>query len=556
METNNADFIKDRWGDHDPDLMALLDASQDPAVTLTHNGMIHYWNAAATEAYGYNAQEMVGKNFADIFSTEYIPQADRLLRRLNRGEHLELIESAHKAKDGQFLEVAISGSAIRDTSGNIRGALVFIRNLTDTHRNARELEQLQENANARLVVLEAASRVALDILASRTGVEALRHIADAARTLAKAQYAALGVAQPDGQGLLEFVTVGIPPEEEALIGPHPRGIGILGLLLHRNKPLRITNLGEHPNSVGFPPNHPPMGSFLGVPIRRDNTILGSLYLTNKIDGDHFTEADEIAVAALGAHAAVAIHNLQMLQRQRALLSGLINAQEEERRAIAYDLHDGLTQYVMASHMHLDAFRKAHDSGNTAKADRDFQRGMQYLKEAVVESRRLVNGLRSLALDDLGLSGALEQLFTEEKARAGWEDAELAHNIADRRFDKSLETAVYRVVQEALTNIRKHAQTDRVRVLLLLSPDDKPGTREITLEIRDWGRGFSPEERIADTSHVGLQGMAERISLIGGRYTIESAPGEGCCIHAVIPIIDTTHTSNIPFAPIEVVDIQP
>jgi signal transduction histidine kinase len=334
----------------------------------------------------------------------------------------------------------------------------------------------------------------------------------------------------------------------------PKGVGILGLLLHRTEPLRIKVLSEHPSSIGFPPNHPPMSSFLGVPIRRDNLILGSLYITNKIGDDHFTEDDEIAVAALGAHAAVAIHNLHMLQRQRALLSGLINAQEEERRAIAYDLHDGLTQYVMASHMHIDAFRKAHESGNITKAERDFQRGMQYLKEAVVESRRLVNGLRSLALDDLGLSGALEQLFTEEKSRAGWDDAELAHNIADRRFDKSLETAVYRVVQEALTNIRKHAQTDKVRVLLLLSPDDKPGGHEITLEIRDWGRGFSPEERIADTSHVGLQGMAERINLIGGRYYIDAAVGEGCCIRAIIPIIDTSHTSNLSFPPLEAVNI--
>src|SRR5207248_1955468 len=158
------------------------------------------------------------------------------------------------------------------------------------------------------------------------------------------------------------------------------------------EPLRVDDLGQHPESVGFPPNHPPMRSFLGVPIRRGETVLGSLYLTDKEGGGAFTEADEAAVQALGAYAAVAIHNLQLLGRQRALVSGLIAAQEEERRAIAYDLHDGLTQYVMASHAHLESFKRAYETGNRERAEREMDQGLRYLKEAVVESRRLVNGL--------------------------------------------------------------------------------------------------------------------------------------------------------------------
>src|SRR5262249_46862496 len=120
-----------------------------------------------------------------------------------------------------------------------------------------ERSPLTDSAN-RALVLETAGRVALDILASQTGVEALRHIAEAARTLAGAQYAALGVARPDGAGLLEFVTVGMSDEDEAAVGPRPTGKGVLGLLLQRNDPLRIDSLGDHPNSVGFPPNHPKM----------------------------------------------------------------------------------------------------------------------------------------------------------------------------------------------------------------------------------------------------------------------------------------------------------
>src|SRR2546421_7222315 len=107
----------------------------------------------------------------------------------------------------------------------------------------------------RALVLETAGRVALDILASETGIEALRHIAEAARTLAGARYAALGVADPAGGGLLQFVTVGVTPDQEKAIGPLPTGLGVLGTLLVRSAALRIDNLADHPDSVGFPASH-------------------------------------------------------------------------------------------------------------------------------------------------------------------------------------------------------------------------------------------------------------------------------------------------------------
>jgi Signal transduction histidine kinase len=392
-------------------------------------------------------------------------------------------------------------------------------------------------ADNKSLLLETANQVALDILARRTGVEALRHIADAARVLAGARYAALGVAGSDG-GLTEFVTVGLTPEEEEAIGSRPRGAGILGLLLRRAEPLRIDRISDHPKAVGFPPNHPPMDTFLGVPIRRGDTVIGSLYLATKEGGGAFSEADEAAVQALGAHAAVAIHNLQMLSRQRALVSGLINAQEEERRAVAYDLHDGLTQFVMAAHAHLEAFRRARAAGKTERADRELELGIKYLGEAVVESRRLVNGLRTLALDDLGLAGALEQLLAEEKERAGWSEAQFVHNVAGRRFSKPLETAVYRVAQEALTNVRKHARADRVRLLLMEAPEGlepRQDAGHLTLEVRDWGVGFAAELLPADaTGHVGLHSMIERVRLMEGRYELASQPGSGTRVRAEFP----------------------
>lgn len=520
------------------DLEVLLANSAEAIYAKTLTNKIELWSRGAELIYGYTRDEIAGQPISLLIPPDRAGEEIEIIQRILAGERIEKLETQRVAKGGRLLSVELTVSPIRDAGGEITGALVAARDLTERREIEQALKKLEASEESRSLVLETANRVALDILSQRTGVEALRHIADAARQLVRAQYAALGVARQGGKGLSEFVTVGLSAAEEGAIGSRPMGAGILGLLLERTEPLRIDVLGHHQRSVGFPPNHPPMDSFLGVPIRRGSNVIGSLYLTNKEGGLPFTADDESAVETLGAHAAVAINNLQMLSRQRALVSGLITAHEEERRAVAYDLHDGLTQYVMASHAHFETFKRAHQSGNEEKAARELDNGLRYLKEAVVESRRLVNGLRTLALDDLGLAGALEQLLAEEKRRAGWKDGDLVHNIAGVRFDKALETAVYRVAQEGLTNARKHAQAQRVRLLLLHSPSTDPGVPpKLTLEIRDWGKGFVIEEQTEEYWHVGLQSMVERVRLLDGEYQLESAPGRGTVVRAVFPALE-------------------
>lgn len=392
-----------------------------------------------------------------------------------------------------------------------------------------ELARLQLLVENQLQMLSLTDQVATEVLASQTGAEALVRFADAARLLIGAAYCAIGVARTDGEGLEEFLTSGLTHEQEAMMGARPQGVGVLGLLLTCDKPLRLDTLSTHSAAVGMPPGHPPMESFLGVPIRHGSVVLGSIYLTEKAGG--FTETDELTIEALSLHLAVAIRNWQLLKRQRALVAGLITAQEEERRAVAYDLHDGLTQYVMAAQMHLEAFRRV-------RAEEDLETGLKYLKDAVVESRRLVNGLRSLALDDMGLAGALEQLVQEERTRAGWDEATFVHNVGGERFATPLSTAVYRVAQEALTNARKHAEARRVQVSLLLEPASPPASGDwLVLAVRDDGKGFEPGKTHADDKHIGLHGMMERVRLLEGKLRIESTLGKGARLQARLPILE-------------------
>ena len=176
--------------------------------------------------------------------------------------------------------------------------------LTEVQSRVRAAEATRERINRLLgAVLMIGSNLDMQTV--------LRRIVETAAELVDARYAALGVLNRDGDGLAQFVTVGLTPEQAAAIGSEPTGQGILGLLIEDPRPLRLVDLGKHPSSYGFPPNHPPMTSFLGVPLRVRDDVFGNLYLTEKRSGDPFDEEDETIVLALATAAGVAIDNARL-----------------------------------------------------------------------------------------------------------------------------------------------------------------------------------------------------------------------------------------------------
>ena len=173
----------------------------------------------------------------------------------------------------------------------------------------------------------------------------LWRITEAASTLAGAQYAALGVIGEDGQ-LSQFLTVGITDEERARIGPLPRGRGVLGLLIRDPRPRRIDDLGADPSSFGFPPGHPPMRTFLGVPIRVRGAVFGNLYLTEKHGGGAFDEEDEAVVLALAAAAGVAIENARLYDATRRREQWLRASADVSNRLLAGGEPEEVLQLVV------------------------------------------------------------------------------------------------------------------------------------------------------------------------------------------------------------------
>jgi len=523
------------------------------------------------------------------------------------------------------------------------------------------------------------SELSLDAVLSR--------LTQIAAELTEARYGALGVVDGSGAALERFITHGVDSATEAAIGAPPRGLGILGVLLHDLAPLRLRDLTEDPRSVGFPPGHPEMRSFLGVPIMVRGTVYGNLYLAEKTGDREFSQEDEELVRLLASHAGVAIENVRLyesakdwsrqleslnevgnalatetdletlldlvsrrlrelldarivlvllpegadrlrvvaaagdgdalvgqifdrsgsksgrvleqrrgervdsllddpeadhttlrpvgartglwaplLVRGRAIgvlaahdklshgdgrfgdddvrlaetfaaraalavdlservardsLRRVVEAQELERRRLARELHDETGQALTSVLLGLRSLEALVDGDDERAAVADVRR---LVVETLQDVRRLAVELRPKALDDFGVEAALQRLAGTFGDQTGI-TVDFVPRLGDEQLQPDVATALYRIVQEGLTNVVKHAHAGRVSILL---------TRQngrVKLVIEDDGRGFDPE-RPGDG--FGIQGIRERVELLGGTMRVESRAGAGATLAVEVP----------------------
>jgi signal transduction histidine kinase len=521
----------------------------------------------------------------------------------------------------------------------------------------------------------------------------LDQVLETARELTGARYAALGVLDRDRRELERFITRGIDAETHREIGDLPRGRGILGVLIDDPRPLRIPSVGEHPMSYGFPPGHPPMDSFLGVPVLVRGQVWGNLYLTEKQGGAEFDAVDEESVVILAAWAAIAIENARLYEavaarrdeleqsarrleaaraiavavgaemelehvleliakRGRALVEarsvvillrdgsdlvvaasagvteratgarvpiegstsgqvlesrtvqriadvasqlristaqfgvtdartallaplayrgrGLgvlaafdrgaestgfseedeatlrtfaasgatavalaqsvqhdrlrhsLEAAEAERRRWARELHDETLQGLGGMRVIFSSALRRAEAGDLADLLRE---GVGQVEREIENLRAIITELRPAALDELGLVPAIEALIARVSTVAGLTIESSIDLPGGRRLEPELETTVYRLVQEALTNVAKHARADHGRVVI-----GSAGGR-LAIEVSDDGTGF---DSTAATRGFGLAGVRERVALSGGELDITPGPS-GTTVRAVLPL---------------------
>ena len=286
-------------------------------------------------------------------------------------------------------------------------------------------------------------------------------------------------------------------------------------------PCAWTIISRDPRSVGFPPNHPPMHSFLGVPVMTRGVAFGNLYLAEKQPQGSFTEEDEEIVTLLAAQAAVAIENAGSVQRDA--LRRAVQAQEVERRRLARELHDETGQALTSILLGLAAVERA-DSAESARA------AATALRDLVVETlqnvRRLAVELRPSALDDFGLEPALRRLCQTVR-ESGALDVQVEARLGGQRLPADVETALYRIVQEALTNVVKHAGAAHVSIVVTR----KQGS--VLVMIEDDGRGFDAAS--PSIAGLGLMGMRERVELLDGSFQVEASPRAGTTLIVELPL---------------------
>jgi signal transduction histidine kinase len=344
----------------------------------------------------------------------------------------------------------------------------------------------------------------------------LRRIVEVAIELVDAQYGALGVLDPTGSHLTEFIYVGISPDLAERIGTRPEGHGILGLLITDPKPIRIDDLREHPNSYGFPDHHPQMSSFLGVPIRVRGNVFGNLYLTQKRAGARFTELDEELLVGLAGAAGAAIESVRLHHRV-AELSVI-----EDRERIARDLHDSVIQRLFAIGLLLQGLGARIDdpevAGRLERAVDDLDDTVRHIRTTIFELQRRRLPGRSVRQELLDLvAEAGEQLGTSPLVHFdGPIDSVVPAPIADH---------LLAVAREALTNVVKHARTPKVEVSLTARENG------VTLTILDEGIGL-PEG--AGGGH-GLPNLRSRAEELGGMCSIERRDPVGTEVVWSVPL---------------------
>ncbi len=469
------------------------------------------WNPAAEDVFGYSPSEALDGIRVEALVPERLKVNHRAgIARYAKTGHGPYVESRRPLelpavkKGGEEIRVELSLSPLPDTpapDGRRRFVLAIVRDVTGRKQ--------AEVARARLAAIVEASD---DAIISKTLDGSITSWNREAQRI-------YGYSEEEVLG--KHISILVPPDRSDEVPEILEKVRRGGRVDHYETE-RLKKDGRRIHvSVSVSPIEDSSGKAVGAStVARD--------VTRRKEAD-----EEIRRLNETLEEKVAERTAQLVESERRLkelVGKLAAAQEEERRRVAHEVHDGPTQVAVAAHQRLQAFAADHPPGSVVK-EAELDRALELAQQTVKEARRLIEGLRPAALDDLGLSAAVGMLVEELRAE-GW-DIVYEEGLGEgERLPNEAETALYRVAQEALTNARKHARTSQACVAL------KRWRRDgVLLEVRDEGRGFE-EARSGDVhlgEKVGLSVMRERIALLGGELKVRTEPGVGTSVVAEVPL---------------------
>ena len=374
----------------------------------------------------------------------------------------------------------------------------------------------------------------------------LREVVERGREIVEARYAALGVLSADGSGLSEFLTAGISESERALIGDPPRGRGLLGLVIREGRPIRTADISAHPDRAGFPPHHPDMRAFLGVPIVGRRGPFGNLYFADKVGAPAFDEEDEAIAVLLAAQAAVAVENARLYGETTDLLERVQAMQQQRNQFFAmvnHELRNALTGiYGWAERL----VRKRGRGPAVREAQEVF--------EAAERTIELLNNLLDLSRLDAGKMPAVRRrvpiIIPIRRASRSVQPTAAARNVEivedcphPSPICETDDVRVEQIIVNLLSNAVRHSAAGE-RVVVRVEGE----AGEIRIHVVDHGPGVPPEMHAAIFepfvragpqsglgSGLGLPVSRRLAEMLGGRLTVTSQPGAGATFTLALPV---------------------
>ena len=466
----------------------------------------------------------------------------KLIRPLNTGEQ-SLIEfgTTYRRKDGSVYPVEVHLQLT-----NFQGSSAYVAIVVDISRRQRAEREL------------AGHKRALELLASGASLKQVMHaLVEVAEAMCPGMVGSVLILDQNANRFVDSYAPGLPDfYNDTLAGLSiGEGVGSCGTAARTGQRVIVEDMMTHPYWAGYrdlarkarlracwsEPVLSTKGAILGtfamycreprVPDERDLTLIrtsanmAALAIEQKRNEQVIKEAhdrlerrvEERTSDLVTANQRVK-SALEDLEADEQLLRRLIDLQEQERRMVAHEIHDGFVQDVVGAHMHVQSIESTSDpEANEAVA----VQVAELLEKAIAEGRRLIREMRPMVLDEEGVIESLRHLIADENASGGLVVA-FDHKVRFDRLDPRLEGAIFRIVQEALNNVKKHGETDHAAVQLTQSDD------QLEVVVRDHGVGFDPE--MVPPDRFGLRGIRERARLFGGTAKIESVPGEGTAIH--------------------------
>lgn len=523
---------------------AALEAAANGIIITDPQGNIQWSNPAFSRMTGYDSHEVLGQNTRFLKSGQHASEFYRHLWETILSGQVWRGEIVDRRKDASLYVEEMTIAPVLNEPGEITHFVAVKQDVTERKRAEAQLEQNNRELRALSEAERKARQIAETLAAANLALTrtldldaVMETLLDHVGTLVPYDSGNIMLLETESQLAVRVVRGyerWTDPQQVRAITFDAQTSPIFRTLLDAHKSVLIPDARTCPDWKTVPGTEH-VRNWLGVPLVAGGHVIG-VYSLDKVEPDFFTEEHVRLAEALVGQAAVAIQNAWLFTQVRAgrerlqsLSRRLVEVQEAERHYVARELHDEAGQALTSLLFGLGHLEQELDSPQQVTQVAELK---EVTNEVLESLHRLAMDLRPASLDHLGLEPALNQYVNAIGGRYGLIAQFKAVGLLGKRLPAAMETALYRIVQEALTNAARHAHATRVDVLL-----ERRGN-QMVIVIEDNGVGFEADlARLAQSGHLGLVGMQERAEMLGGSLVIESTAGAGTTIVVEVPYAD-------------------